>query len=99
LSFSAIEAILLAHQEIIGEQKFVNFSAIVQNAGADKELKTVRHSLQDALKNLHAAAEYNFNSQEIKELYKELTTLHNAYYISLIGVLKITSKILDSDGD
>jgi len=99
LSYSAIEAILLTHQTIIGKQDFMNFSDVVQNAGADKELMEVRLRLQNALKELHLAPVYDFESQEIKELYKELTELHNAYYISLIGVLKITSKILDSDGD
>ena len=99
LSYSAIEAILLTHQTIIGKQDFMNFSDVVQNAGADKELMEVRLRVQNALKELHLAPVYDFESQEIKELYKELTELHNAYYISLIGVLKITSKILDSDGD
>jgi len=99
LSYKAIEAILLTHQAIIGEQKFVNFSNVIQNAGADKELFSVRRSIKNALKYLHSAPVYDFNSTEIKLVYKELTTLHNAYYISLIGALKITSKILDSDGD
>ena len=99
LSYSAIEAILLTHQAIIGKQEFVNFSNVVRSAGADKELKSVREHIENALKSLHKAPAYDFESQEIKELYKELTALHNAYYISLIGVLKITSKILDADGD
>jgi len=99
LSYSAVEAILLTHQAIIGKQDFINFSNVVQNAGANKELVKIRQSLKSALKHLHLAPAYNFESQEIKELYKELTILHTAYYISLIGVLKITSKILDSDGD
>jgi len=99
LSYSAIEAILLTHQAVIGKQEFLNFSNVVRSAGADKELKSVREHIKNALKSLHKAPAYDFESQEIKELYKELTALHNAYYISLIGVLKITSKILDSDGD
>lgn len=99
LSYKAIEAILLTHQAIIGKQKFMNFSTVVSNAGATKELVIIRESIKKALKLLLLAPEYNFNSKEIKEVYKELTTLHNTYYISLIGVLKVTSKILDSDGD
>ena len=99
LSYSAIEAILLTHQAVIGKQEFVNFSNVVRSAGADKELKNVREHIKNALKSLYKAPAYDFESQEIKELYKELTALHNAYYISLIGVLKITSKILDADGD
>jgi len=99
LSYSAIEAILLTHQAVIGKQEFVNFSNVVRSAGAEKELKSVREHIKNALKSLHKAPAYDFESQEIKELYKELTALHNAYYISLIGVLKITSKILDADGD
>jgi len=99
LSYKAIEAILLAHQEMIGEQKFVNFSTVVHNAGADKALSGIRNNIKNALSNLHAAPAYDFKSKEIKTLYKELTELHNAYFISLIGALKVTSKILDSDGD
>ena len=99
LSYKAIEAVLLAHQEMIGQQKFVNFSSVVHNAGADEALSGIRNNIKNALNDLHAAPAYDFNSEEIKNLYKELTTLHNAYYISLIAALKVTSKILDSDGD
>lgn len=99
LSYKAIEAILLTHQAIIGEQKFVNFSEVVHNAGADKALTGIRNNVKNALTYLHSAPAYDFNAKEIKSLYKELTALHNAYYISLIGALKVTSKILDSDGD
>ena len=99
LSYKAIEAILLTHQAIIGEQKFLNFSAVVANAGANKALSGIRNNINNALKELQAAPVYDFNSKEIKALYQELTALHNAYYISLIGALKVTSKILDSDGD
>ena len=99
LSYKAIEAILLTHQAVIGKQKFVNFSEVVHNAGADKALLSIQNNINNALNNLHAAPAYDFNTEEIKALYKELTALHNAYYISLIGALKVTSKILDSDGD
>jgi hypothetical protein len=99
LSYKAIEAILSTHKMIIGAQKFVNFSDVVHDAGADKELLSIRSSIKNALNFLQQAPKYDFNSKEIKSLFKELTTLHNAYYISLIGVLKIKSKILDADGD
>ena len=99
LSYSAIEAILLTHQAVIGKEEFANFSNVVRSAGADRELENVRKHIKNALQSLHKAPAYDFESQEIKEVYKELTALHNAYYISLIGVLKITSKILDADGD
>jgi len=99
LSYKAIEAILLTHQAMIGKQKFVNFSEVVHQAGADKELLNIRLNIQNALENLQLAPAYDFNSKEIKRVYQELTALHNAYYISLIGALKVTSKILDADGD
>ncbi len=99
LSYKAIEAILLTHQEVVGKQDFVNFSDVIHNAGADKELSSIRNNIKDALKHLHLAPAYAFDSKEMKKVYKELTALHNAYYISLIGALKVTSKILDSDGD
>lgn len=99
LSYKAIEAILLTHQATIGEQSFVNFSEVIHNAGADKELSSARNNIKNALKYLYLAPAYDFDSKEMKEVYKELTALHNAYYISLIGALKVTSKILDADGD
>ncbi len=99
LSYKAIEAILSTHQALIGEQKFVNFSDVIRNAGAEKELLKVRKHIKNALVYLHKAPEYDFSSAEIRSLYKELTALHNAYFISLIGALKVTSKIIDSDGD
>jgi len=99
LSCKAIESILLTHLAVVGEQKFVNFSAVVHDAGADKELLTVQTALKNALKHLHKVPECNFNTKEMKEVYRDLTKLHNAYFISLIGALKITSKILDADGD
>ncbi len=99
LSFSAIEAILLAHQAVIGEQSYTNFSAIVRSAGATSELRSIQEHIKKALQLLHLAPASDFGSDEIKRLYEELTKLHNAYYISLIGRLKVTSKILDSDGD
>jgi hypothetical protein len=99
LSYKAIEAILLTHQAVIGKQNFLNFSTVVTNAGADKVLLGIQNNINNALNNLHAAPAYDFNSEEIKALYQDLTALHNAYYISLIGALKVTSKILDSDGD
>ncbi len=99
LSYRAIEAILLTHQAVIGRQKFVNFSEVVYGAGADKELLSIQNSIKNALNYLRLAPVYDFSSDEMKRVYRELTELHNAYYISLIGRLKVTSKILDSDGD
>jgi hypothetical protein len=99
LSYKAIEAILLTHQAVVGEEKFVNFSKVIHDAGADKELSDIRKNIKNALNDLQSAPAYDFNSKEMKQVYQELTALHNAYYISLIGALKVTSKILDSDGD
>jgi len=99
LSYRAIEAILLTHQAIIGERSFPNFSEVVRSAGADSELLDIQRDIENALMYLHSAPIESFTSKEIKSLYKELTKLHSAYYISLIGRLKMTSKILDSDGD
>jgi len=99
LSYSAIEAILYAHQAIIGKQDFANFAKVAEDAKAAKELQSAREHIANALEYLHKAPPYDFSSKEIKALYKELTALHNTYYISLIGALKMTSKILDADGD
>ena len=99
LSRKAIEAILLTHQAIVGEQKYVNFSDVIRAAGADEELSNIRNNIKEALKELRLVPECDFESKEMSKVYQELTALHNAYFISLIGALKVTSKILDSDGD
>ena len=99
LSYKAIEAILLTHQAMIGKQKFVNFSKVIVAADAEDELFRAQNNIKNALKYLQLAKGYDFSSKEIQALYKELTELHNVYFISLITALKISSKILDSDGD
>ena len=96
-SIVAIESILQTHLMVLDKQTYNNFGSMI--ASYD-----VKDELEDAIKYLHTSLKYakNIKNEEFgksKKLYKSLSRLHATYYISLIGELKITAKILDADGD
>lgn len=96
-SIVAIEAILHTHQMVLAKQGYKNFGTMIGGYG-------VREELDAALKYLDASLEKaktvkNDDFSEAKPLFKSLKKLHATYYITLIGKLKITAKILDADGD
>lgn len=96
-SVVAIESILQTHLTILDTQKYKNFGSMITSYN-------VKEELEDAIKYLHTSVKYakdiqNDDFSESKRLYKSLSRLHATYYISLIGELKITAKILDADGD
>ena len=96
-SMVAIESILRTHLMILDTQKYKNFGSMIKSYDVNEEL-------EDAIKYLHSSLKYakkikNDDFGESKKLYRSLRKLHATYYISLIGELKITAKILDADGD
>ncbi len=96
-SFNAIKAILDAHWQVMGKEKYYNFSSMANKAGAKKEVKEVQSALikaQNALKKLK-----NDDFSNAKDLFEAVKKLHNAYYISLTEQLSVTAKILEADGD
>ncbi|WP_404319929.1 imelysin family protein [Malaciobacter canalis] len=96
-SFAAIKAILDAHNQIIGEQKYKNFATMAIDGGAKKQVLEVRKVLDESYKELAKLKKDDFTNA--KALFEALSKFHNAYYLSLIEELSVTAKILDADGD
>lgn len=98
LSLKAVQAILETHKRVMDASGYIDFGDYAIRAGADTEVTLIRKVLNSALKNV-AAMNGDLLAPLSKSLYSDLGRLHNGYYISLIGALKMTSKILDADGD
>ncbi|MCV6608906.1 MAG: hypothetical protein OIF32_11905 [Campylobacterales bacterium] len=96
-STMAIEAIINTHLTILDKQKFKNFGDISRSYGVNNEIDTAIKHLKESLEKVKKINNDDFTNGQ--DLYRSLTNLHNTYYISLIGALKVTSKILDADGD
>ena len=96
-SIVAIESILNTHLLILGDQKFKNFGTMIRSYDVNDELNDAVKYLISSLKNTKLIKNDDFKDSE--KLYKSLKKLHSTYYISLIGKLKVTAKILDADGD
>lgn len=96
-SFSAIKAILDAHNEVIGEKEYKNFATMALNSGAKKQVMQVRKALQESYEELSKLKTDDFSNAQ--GLFEALSKFHNAYYLSLIEELSVTAKILDADGD
>lgn len=96
-SLNAIKAILVAHDEIIGDKSYENFATMAKNAGAKKAILEAQEALNKSLKVLKNYKNDDFTNA--KALYEATKELHNAYYLSLVEDLAVTAKILDADGD
>lgn len=98
LSLKGVETILETHRRVMDARGYVDFGDYAMKSGALREVALVRKALNGALKNT-MAMNGDLLAPASKSLYGDLGRLHNGYYISLIGTLKMTSKILDADGD
>lgn len=96
LSISAMEAILQLHEDVIGDREYHNFRDMVLSAGADDDIRLIDRKLGSSFAELKKL-DGSFKGAE--GLYDSLTGLYHGYYVSLIVTLKITSKIVDADGD
>ena len=77
--------------------KYYDFASYAMDKGASIELLMVIEKIketQEALKKLKKDDFVNASA-----LFNSAKDLHNAYYLSLIGQLSVTGKILDADGD
>jgi hypothetical protein len=86
----AIEAIIDANEEIIGDKSYYNFASMAKESGAKDETQEAQKLIKESLKTLK-------NNPE--KLYEVINTLHVTYFLSLIERLSITAKILEADGD
>jgi len=96
-SVVAIQAILNTHLKVLDRQDFKNFGSMIRSYHVENELNDTVIDLKNALAESGKIKNDDFSNAEA--LYESLTKLHTSYFISLIGKLKITSKIIDSDGD
>lgn len=96
-SIVAIESILNTHLLVLDNQEFPNFGSMIRSYSVNDELNDAVKYLKSSLNNTKMVKNEDFSNA--KKLYKSLKKLHSTYYISLIGKLKVTAKILDADGD
>ena len=96
-SFKAIEAILEAHEEVIGNKDYYNFASMAKEAGAGEQVKEAQDAIAQTLKEIKKLENDDFT--KAKDLFNASKALHFAYYLSLIEELSVTAKILDADGD
>ena len=96
-SIVAIESILNTHLNVLDTQKFQNFGSMIRSYAVNDELNDAIKYLKASLHNAKSIKNDDFSNT--RDLYKSLKKLHATYYISLIGKLKVTAKILDADGD
>lgn len=96
-SFNAIDAILEAHKQIVEKHEYYDFAAFALNKGAAIELLMVIDKIKEAQNELKKLPLDDFTKATV--LFNSVKDLHNAYYLSLIGQLSVTGKILDADGD
>ena len=96
-SIEAIKSILKTHLEVLDNQNYENFGTMIRSYDVNDELNDAVRYLQNSLKKANDIQNDDFTNA--KKLYKEVRKVHATYYISLIGKLQITAKILDADGD
>ena len=96
-SFAAIDAILEAHRQIVEKHAYYDFASFAMDKGAAIQLLEVIDKLKQMQEELKILPLDDFT--KANNLFKFAKELHNAYYVSLIGQLSITGKILDADGD
>ena len=96
-SIVAIQSILNTHLLVLDNQEFQNFGSMIRSYNVNDELNDAVKYLKSSLNNTQIVKNDDFSNS--KKLYKSLKKLHATYYISLIGKLKVTAKILDADGD
>lgn len=93
----AIKAILDTHLDILDEREFQNYGSLIRSYDIKDELNDAVKYLKQSLVNLEMIKNDDFSNA--KKLYRSVKKLHAAYYITLIGKLKVTAKVLDADGD
>ena len=105
-SLEAMRAILLTHQEIMGEQSYANFGSFASQNGAQTVVIAIRKQISDALAivnqfNTPIEEAINGNSVDTKidTLYATTKELQRLYFESLIQALSLTAEIIEADGD
>lgn len=98
-STQAIEAILLAHQEVLDSKTFFDFGDKYERDLKNNDIKKTRELLKKAVSKLEKIPQDDLSSNEAQTFYESVNEIYNHYFFTLIQDLKITAKILDADGD
>lgn len=93
----AIESIIDTHLDVLDEREFKNYGSLIKSYGVTDEINDAIKYLKDSKNNLSLVQNDDFS--KAKPLFKSAKKLHITYYITLIGKLKVTAKVLDADGD
>lgn len=106
LSLEAIKAILLAHQDVMGERSYGNFGSFASEHGAAAVVTQIRGQLNAALATanafgtpLESAITTSGSDAKVEKLYNEVKVLQELYFTSLIQALNLTAEIIEADGD
>lgn len=98
-STQAMKAILLTHKEVLNAAHYFDFGDRYEAQLKNDDISKTRTLIDSALEKLALIKNDDLTSKEAKEFYQTVNDLYNQYFFSLIQDLKITSKILDADGD
>lgn len=100
-SVLAIEAILSAQEELIGQQDYANFVDIAKLYQAEKQIERSQKLLQQAQQQTAELkqADFDFATEKTRPLYQTLGKLHDSYYAGLLQALPVLGRILEADGD
>jgi hypothetical protein len=93
----AIASIIDTHLDILDERDFKNYGALIKSYDVKDELSSAIEYLKDTKAKLSLIDGDDFS--KAKPLFKSAKKIHMTYYITLIGKLKVTAKVLDADGD
>ena len=94
----AIKAILLTHKAIMNANEY-EFGAILVESEFKEVVQLIQEKIDNSLHLLTLIKNDNFETPNVKKLYKSLDELHRAYYLSLVNAVGVSTKILDADGD
>lgn len=98
LSLKSIWTIMDSYAKVIDNPKYNDFGDVSISYGAKNEVDLIRDALKESLQ-IEKSMNGDIMNTKSKELYHSLNRLHNGFYVSLISALRMTSKILDADGD
>jgi predicted lipoprotein len=105
-SLEAIKAILVAHNEVMGEQSYENFGSFAIANGADTVVQKIRTNLINSLAiveefstPIESVITTSSVDNKVKRLYDEVAKLQQTYFESLINALNLTAEIIEADGD
>lgn len=96
-SANAVESILLTIKALLNDDKQFDFGDYLVSMTNGKQMKTLRDSLQVAIKETSNIKNDDFSKSQ--KLYENINKVHVILFVEMIEELSINAKILDADGD